>query len=293
MSDLSSKVVLRYLSKLTLPGKYVGESNYLLTAGLAVVYDHYLVYSSHSYDDDVYNQGPCYDMRTVKVIDTRNNKMISEMDLGYRIGHMTKTEKGRIAVVVRTEDNTYKIERLLVTESGTLEKDGQVPIPGIEFSCIAYSDRNFFIGDGKSLKVIDLQGKELRVFAPDFKDNSIFKSVTDIAISPDKENIFVTDFYNCSVTCMSKNGKVKVISKVPIADEDDESVGLSTIAVDNEGVVYVNDIIRWKVYVLSEYSGTFCTLVDTSDGPITISSPENKLFAVTSDTVHIYQIQYK
>ncbi len=212
----------------SLPGKW------LLKIILSVLFSFF--YQINVYSADIQNSSFLYHLETQS---TSSLNLPSDVTVDKN-GRIYVVDGGNHRIAVFNPDGSF------ITTFGTKGSlDGQFLFPlGIS------SDLNgrIYVADSGNfrIQVFDEQGKFLHQFLP--VDNNIPIKPVDIAISPDKETLYVTGNNNHSVMVFNSSGKLKRIwgSEGTLAGEFKFP---ATLAVTANGSVCVVDVLNGRIQI--------------------------------------------
>ncbi|XP_053406492.1 uncharacterized protein LOC128559263 [Mercenaria mercenaria] len=217
------------------------------------------------------------DNTSVKMVDTRSMSVKSEMNMNCTyVWHITCMSDDKIAVHIVTGGYQNHIQFMSVCKEGSLSKGHLV---NIDETCygLAYSRGNFFILQDQQVQ-IDIHGKIQDTIKTDYSE-----SLGGIAISPDNETIYFTNFEKNTVSSMTLDGKVKAVYK--------DLNGPVSVTVDNDGMVYVCGSDTRCMHLLTEDLIKLQVIKDIYGTNITYSSTDNRLYVGLQDVITVYQME--
>jgi DNA-binding beta-propeller fold protein YncE len=168
----------------------------------------------------------------LKVVDTNKNCVLSVFALSAQPNDVTTINEEKIATTLQTDK---KIKILAISHIGALSNEGEITVDGL-CQGITYSEGNLFVTYDKpdsKVQIMDMNGRVFRTFKNNANGGALFYRPWNIAVSPDQANIYISDYGNSTVTCMTLDGKVIACYW------DKELKGPKGLAVDKEGSVYV------------------------------------------------------
>lgn len=169
------------------------------------------------------------DNRSVKCLDTKLNRITSQLVFSSGPWDLTVVHRGQLAI-------TLPSERLIqfVLTSGGLTKDRHMKVSG-ECHGIAYR-RGCLIVSFRSpgkVQLMNLQGRVLKSIKHDAHQNKLFHWPDYVAVSRDGNSIYVSDWQRNAVTCLSWKGEVTGVYK------DGVGTKMAGIAIADDDSVYV------------------------------------------------------
>ncbi|XP_045208520.2 E3 ubiquitin-protein ligase TRIM71-like [Mercenaria mercenaria] len=234
--------------------------------GLAVVQKHYLAVSDNS-------------NKTVKIVDTRNDRVTSEISLDCDYVWNVTSIKGDQIVVSMSSDESYFYSNLLilaVSKDGALSKNNLITTKAVAFDLVGI-EQSLYILDLNNIIVIDIQGNVL-------KEIICGTTYRSIAVSTDKNTIYLINGNNNSVQSMTLNGQVTATYK------DKRLKCPWGVTVDNEGFVYVRS--SDSIHQLTKDCTKVQVIIEDVFGTsITYSGTNNRLYMGDGDKVKVYELK--
>lgn len=222
------------------------------------------------------------DNSKVKLIDTSQNKILSEIhlpsDFPYDITTVNQTEYLNSYAVTLTD--SQRIQFLSVNKQ-SLSLGRAISVNG-QCRGLVYNsrDRTFivtYILPGK-VEIINMAGTVVKSIKKDRAGEVTFKWPNYVALSPSMGETFVSDETVESVTRLTSNGEVKTVYK------DSELKCPKGICVHKSSLVYVVGYVSNTVHQLDPDSGEFKTVLEQKDG---IKKPLSVSYCELEDKIYI------
>ncbi|XP_053389579.1 uncharacterized protein LOC128552555 [Mercenaria mercenaria] len=236
--------------------------------GMSVVQGHYLTVTDSS-------------NKAVKIIDTRNGRVTSEitLDCDY-VGTVTNAKSGQIVVSLTSHEPEYQsnLLTLTVSASGVLSKGNVITTERPTYDVVGIA-QHLYVLHRDEMIVLDMHGNVLKTIGCDCS------FLPSIAASPDKKTMYLTDYFNNSVTSMTT-----VECKITATYKDKDLDKPFGVTVDDEGFVYVRS--KGGIHQLTKD----CTKVqiisdDVLSRVITHSDADNRLYVGELEKVKVYELK--
>ncbi|XP_045208545.2 uncharacterized protein LOC123560416 [Mercenaria mercenaria] len=236
--------------------------------GMSVVQGHYITVADNN-------------NKSVKIIDTRNGRVTSVISLDCSFVRSVSNVKGEQIIVLLT---SYRPEfqsnllTLTVSASGVINK-GNVVVTTMKTAYdVVVIAKHLYVLHRNEIKVLDMHGNVLKTVGCD--DTSL----SSIAVSPNKQTIYLTRYESNRVASMTLDGKVTATYK------DKDLKHPWDITVDNEGFVYVRS--DGGIYQLAkDYTKVQIILDDVFGRSITHSDADNRLYVGEVEKVKVYELK--
>ncbi|XP_053374053.1 uncharacterized protein LOC128546772 [Mercenaria mercenaria] len=214
-----------------------------------------------------------YKNSRLKVIDTNKYKVQSELILPGPWA-VAKAGENNFAVTLPT---IKAIQFLSLTSSFSIFLVYQLLLRGSCRSIVCTEKKMVVSYFDASLHVLDIRGNVLNDLTVDSDGEKRFEKPWNVALSPDKTIIYVSDLGKHMISSITFDGEVKAIYK------DEENGGPRGLTVDRTGAIYVCCYLSNKIIQLSKDLVQVCVLLDNSDGIdkhrcLTYCDKNNKLF---------------
>lgn len=228
-----------------------------------------------------------YGNRSVKMINTKENKIVSTLPMLSDPHDITKVTDDLVAVTL-----FYKkqIQFLSMDQSKSLSVTSVIDADSPCYGVIHLNDK-IYVTQSNKVQILDKTGKVLQSFDSDSEGNQLFSHAKYLALSPDLRTIYVSDYTNNAVTALSTDGMVKAIYK-------DRDLRMPYgLAVDSKGYIYVCGYDSSNIHKLSGDLSSGKVILDESDGivmpqSIGYSARQNRLYVGMwcNDTIRVYQL---
>ncbi|XP_045183568.1 uncharacterized protein LOC123542005 [Mercenaria mercenaria] len=230
--------------------------------------------------------------KNVKIVDVSYDKIISEITLSSCPRDVTVIPPDQLVVTLREEE---KIQ-LLSTANG-LKKTEQITTVG---NCrgIKYDDGKLIVVyDGKrraKIEILSLKGEVLYKFQSNESGTALVNEPKCIGLSPDHNQMYVTDFSKMCIFRLSKLGNVQGTFGRHM---------FMGVAVSTGGSVYACSKSGSTVYQLSDDLSKVQKVLTTADGikeptALAVSNARNMLYvscgntdANVSNKLHVFKIK--
>ena len=204
--------------------------------------------------------------------------LIHEKQLSSGPLAIAKVSRKRIAV---TFPEIFTIKMVTVSDSTELEITDQIAVRSACYG-IAFCQEKLivsFINPG-SVDILDMSGMVLASFNTDSTGNPLFVCPFNLALSPDRKTIYVSDMGMSKVTSMTFDGKVKATYM------DDNLQQPCQMTVDGYGSIYVCGRLSHNIHQLSQNFAKLNVLSDQAlDEPVGVAycKETHKLYVEISD----------
>lgn len=224
--------------------------------------------------------------RTVKMIDVLLDKIISVVPVASRPWGVAKVTDFHIFVSLIDEQkllSMYVFNGLIEDESSSISVNGRC----CGIACIKQKIIVSYITPPK-VEMLDMNGRVLQTIKTDDTGAPLFDKPIHIAISPDGELIYTSDWSKRRVLCIDFSGLVKAKY---------DNIRCYGITTDLAGTVYVGCIAPNSVHQLypncqlhKKVLGE--DLLEQTPDSLTYSSEENKLYVAQYDQEFIRRFSY-
>ncbi|XP_053372857.1 uncharacterized protein LOC128546399 [Mercenaria mercenaria] len=234
--------------------------------GISVVQRHYLAVADNN-------------NKAVKIIDTRNDKVTSEISLDcVCIWSVTNVKDDQIVVSLPSFKTKFQnnLLTLTVSASGALSKGNVITTAYPAYDVVGVAQL-LYVLHNTEIKALDMYGNILKTIGCGYI------SLPSTAASPDKKTMYLTDYLNNRVTSMTVEGKITTAYK----DNDlERPLG---ITVDN-GFVYVRS--KGGIHQLTKDCTKVQIILDDVLGKgITHSDADNRLYVGELEKVKVYELK--
>ncbi|XP_053405429.1 uncharacterized protein LOC128558954 [Mercenaria mercenaria] len=188
---------------------------------------------------------------------------------------ITKVKDNKVAVTLPNEGTIRLItfsNSMTVTNSDDIKVKGRCYGISCSNDYLIVSTVSHFFHSGK-VQILDMSGNVLKVLDKDCNNKALFSNPLYLALSPDNETIYVSDWDKNTVTCLTFDGKIKAIYK------DNQLLGPCQLTTDELGSVYVCGRLSNNVHQLSPLLNKVKILLDGSEElayPVSVSHCMNK-----------------
>ncbi|XP_045178016.2 uncharacterized protein LOC123538115 [Mercenaria mercenaria] len=223
---------------------------------------------------------------------THTKKTFSRAELPSSPWAIAKVENNKIAV---THPQEGIIRMVTFSKSGEVIKIDNIA-SGNHCYGIAYCSDKLVVSYTAShprVQILDMSSKVLKTFDQDSSGQPLFKDPHYVAVSPENENIYVSDCVNNTVTSLDLDGKVKAIYK------DNDLKEPYQLTVDECGSVYVCGQSSNNIHQLSSNLAKVNILLDKHHGidlpvSVTYCQKNNRLYVgLWNGTVKVFNLTLK
>jgi DNA-binding beta-propeller fold protein YncE len=224
--------------------------------------------------------------KSVKVIDIQSKHVTSEIGIEAEyIWSVTSVSDDQVAVSVTLSGARCQIQLFIVSASGVIQRTNQVYNVGNWYHDMVHCEGNIYGVKENRIDVLNMTGKIIRTIQPDDNGEDLFGYLTGIALSPDRQTLYVTDSLKQHMTSMTMDGKVKVIYK------DKALKDPRGITVDKHGYVYIRSWNTDNIHQLTADLNKVQVLIEDVYGiGIIYSSSEHKLYASDVNQINQYSL---
>ncbi|XP_053389583.1 uncharacterized protein LOC128552559 [Mercenaria mercenaria] len=218
--------------------------------------------------------------KAVKIIDTRNGRVTSEISLDCEyIWSVTNIKNDQIIVSLTSPEPKYQnnLLTLTVSASGTLSKGNVITTKETVYDVAAIA-KQLYVLHNNAIKVLDMHGNVTKTTRYDYT------SIPSIVLSPDKKIIYLTKYTNNIVTSMTLD------CKVTATYNDIDLKYPWGITVDDEGFVYVRT--DEGIHQLTKDCTKVQIILDDENcGSITYSGADKRLYVVQAEKIKVYELK--
>ena len=178
---------------------------------------------------DMYNE-------SLKLFDT-NNKLAAYSKLSAGPWDISTVNSDQV-VITLPKEKKLQFFTVGATHLNPRHKIGPTLTKPSQFYGVAYYQDNLYVtcpkDDPPSVKVLDMQGKELRTIASSPQERNLFSDPLYLTISHDGKVVYVSDSGNNTIVCLELNadGQVKTFA-------DPENNPMGGLVIQTDGNLYV------------------------------------------------------
>ncbi|XP_053383851.1 uncharacterized protein LOC123536487 [Mercenaria mercenaria] len=221
--------------------------------------------------------------KTVKFIDVKENKVISELIFPTAPWGLTMVTPKTLAVTL-----PYSQEIQILSKCESWQKDHHIKVRGYCYGIAKCSDGNIVVSLKPSprVEILRQNGAVLKTFKVDSKGFDIFRDPQYLAVDVDEKNVYVSD------VVLNKVAKLSLATGEITALHSSHGVSLYGIAVTENGDVLVCDIKKSKsnVYMFSDDLSNSKIMLGKNDGLIKWIQ-EDKLAVDTEDVNDLHNLK--